>query len=959
MNKRTLAIIAFLFLICLVFYWKVLFTNKFSFPWDMITYYYPSLHFIHEQVRHGSFPLWDPYVFGGFPIIGDPQAGTVYPLNYLLFLSQMGLPLRYKAVECLLVFHYFLAGLFMYIFARSFRISQFSALIAGLTYMLSGYMVSHAQHMATTHSMAWIPLIFYFARLSFLKKSMRYVVLTGLTLGLQSLIGYVQMAAYTLFALMLFYLWELSLTVAETKQWRSAGRLLGYLAVMLIVFAGVAAVLMIPTYELGSLSIRKLVDFDEAVAGMSPVHLISLLLPNFFGGLKNKPMTPEPRELTETLLYIGVLPLILAFLSLRQLKHLPKRDYFWPVCSVLFTALSFGGETFLAEAIYYLVPGFNYLHRLVNYFAIANVCLCLLAGLGMNALTLNGPSSAENKPKRADEEPGTPTGRPTGESGKADSRGGSKAFDRLVTVAILFIPVILAAYYALISVPENLRPVINRTITELLLLLVFFIAGTGVLALYAHKRLPAPVCKVLLLAILIVDLFGYHRAQPFNASPYNPHTGLTPTLVDGSPSLLNFLRRDNPDDMRAAFTCMIENGPNVFKVRSINGTNPIMLRGTYELLSQFFPYQWFGPGYNFNSPLIDLFGIKYIVTCEAFHERTQLGELPSEKYDLAFRDWYRVYRNKSDLSPVGFFPQALTLADDGATLALLNDASFFDPRRVLLLKKSLDSNPAIDPLTVTPFQLKIEAEYPGRRSTGRVETARSASNGKFFAYWGKTKGDFAQYSFDLPKDLERCTFAIRYCSSEGADVRLKVTVTNGDASTSEALTLPPLADWSGWHTRSVTLRQLKKGKNTLTVESLGETYINTDSYFIVEQPPEAAANNRARVKVVDYQLSSVTVEAVTDRPGFLFINEIYYPGWKAYVDGQEQAVLKANSIFRAVHLKAGKHTVVFKFRPVSFYIGAAITLLTLLALVAYFFGGRVFFKGKPAPEERRLKKSLY
>jgi hypothetical protein len=931
MNKKTFYSVAFLLLAILVFHWRVLFTNQFGFPWDILSYYYPSLHFIHEQVRQGSFPLWDPYLFSGFPIIGDPQAGTVYPLNYLLFLFQIGAPLKYKAVECLLVFHYFLAGLFMYIFARSFRISEFSALISGLVYMLSGYMASHAQHMATTHSMVWIPLIFYFARLSFLKKSLWYVILTGLALAMQSLIGYVQMACYTLLALLLFYLWEMSLSVAETKRLYAVRRLLGYLVLMLTVFAGITAILMIPTYELGSLSIRKLVEFDEAVSGMSPIHLISLLLPNFLGGLRGKPAM-YGRDVTETDLYIGILPLILVFLSFRYFKHLQKRDYFWVICSVLFTLLCFGGETFLAEAIYYLVPGFNYLHRLVNYFSIANVCLCLLAGFGMQALTSNDPLDAEQKPI---------------------------AFNRLMEVPILLAVVILIAGFLLISAPDNLHVTIGKSIVELTLLLVFFLASAGLLALHTHKLLPAPIGKTLMLVVLLVDVFGYNHNQPFNAGRFNPNTELTPRLLGGSPSLLNFLRRDNPDNWRMAFTCGQQNGPNVFKMRSINGYNPIMLKSYSEFLPQFFPSQWLGAAFDFNSPLVDLLGVKYVITCDTFHEQTKLGDLPAQKYDLVFREWFRVYKNKSELSPVGFFPQAVTLEDDGAILSLLSDASFFDPRRVLVLKKAA-GRPVPDQLTATPVFLKIEAEHPDRKSTGTVEKTKSASDGKFLGYWGKVAGDFAEYSFHLPKDLERCTLAVRYCSAEGMPTNWKISIINDASTTSEPLTLPPTVHWnSEWHLASVTLKQLKKGRNTLRIESTSPVYVNTDNFFLIEQIPTTVASSRARLQMVDYKPTAITIEAATDREGFLFLNEIDYPGWKAYVDGQEEAVLKANYLFRAIRLKAGSHRVVFKFQPTSFYLGATITLLTLVALTVYFFGGWIFFKVKEEQEKGSQKESRH
>jgi uncharacterized membrane protein YfhO len=67
--------------------------------------------------------------------------------------------------------------------------------------------------------------------------------------------------------------------------------------------------------------------------------------------------------------------------------------------------------------------------------------------------------------------------------------------------------------------------------------------------------------------------------------------------------------------------------------------------------------------------------------------------------------------------------------------------------------------------------------------------------------------------------------------------------------------------------------------------------------------------------------------------GYLVLADTYYPGWRAEVDGAETEILVANHAFRAVALELGKHTVVFEYAPISFQIGAWITLGSSLVLV--------------------------
>ena len=62
---------------------------------------------------------------------------------------------------------------------------------------------------------------------------------------------------------------------------------------------------------------------------------------------------------------------------------------------------------------------------------------------------------------------------------------------------------------------------------------------------------------------------------------------------------------------------------------------------------------------------------------------------------------------------------------------------------------------------------------------------------------------------------------------------------------------------------------------------------------------------------------------------YVFLNEIYYPGWTATIDGEPAEILRANSIFRALWVPAGSHRIEFRFWPRFLIPGAAISLATL------------------------------
>ncbi len=68
----------------------------------------------------------------------------------------------------------------------------------------------------------------------------------------------------------------------------------------------------------------------------------------------------------------------------------------------------------------------------------------------------------------------------------------------------------------------------------------------------------------------------------------------------------------------------------------------------------------------------------------------------------------------------------------------------------------------------------------------------------------------------------------------------------------------------------------------------------------------------------------------TSSDGVLVVNDVYYPGWKAYIDGERSEVFIANYTFKGVYLPAGEHRIEFIFDPPSFYWGLAISLTTVL-----------------------------
>jgi len=89
------------------------------------------------------------------------------------------------------------------------------------------------------------------------------------------------------------------------------------------------------------------------------------------------------------------------------------------------------------------------------------------------------------------------------------------------------------------------------------------------------------------------------------------------------------------------------------------------------------------------------------------------------------------------------------------------------------------------------------------------------------------------------------------------------------------------------------------------------------------------------VAFVRYGLNEVELAVRTPVSGYLVLSDVYYPGWRATVDGLPAEVLRADYVFRAVPLPPGEHTVRMEFAPWTWRVGLAVSAVTWVVLAMW------------------------
>ncbi len=113
-------------------------------------------------------------------------------------------------------------------------------------------------------------------------------------------------------------------------------------------------------------------------------------------------------------------------------------------------------------------------------------------------------------------------------------------------------------------------------------------------------------------------------------------------------------------------------------------------------------------------------------------------------------------------------------------------------------------------------------------------------------------------------------------------------------------------------------------------------YDKAQKDFIGNEKNVPVESFKGEVKILKYLANRVEITTDGNDSSFLVLADNYYPGWKVSVNGIEKNIIRVNYNLRGVILPRGENRVQFNFEPLSFKIGAAVSLLTLLSIIAFF-----------------------
>jgi hypothetical protein len=85
-------------------------------------------------------------------------------------------------------------------------------------------------------------------------------------------------------------------------------------------------------------------------------------------------------------------------------------------------------------------------------------------------------------------------------------------------------------------------------------------------------------------------------------------------------------------------------------------------------------------------------------------------------------------------------------------------------------------------------------------------------------------------------------------------------------------------------------------------------------------------------RVIAFAPNQISIEVEAAGDGLLVLSEIYYPGWRASVDGKPAQLVRTNGLLRGVPLSQGHHVIHMWYAPSRVWMGSAISALALILI---------------------------
>jgi O-antigen/teichoic acid export membrane protein len=567
---------------------------------DLILENYAWKQLLLDAIESRDLPLWDPFIFAGHPFLANGQHSGLYPLSVVFYIFPL-----WRAFGIFTWLQLGLAGIWMYLFARTLGMRRLGALVAGIAFQLTGFMLVSVVHPMIIAGASWLPFILAMAERVIQQRpalgqrpaTLPWALIGAVGLGCQLLVGHAENTLFVLLVAAMYSAWRLG-TIWLTERTFFL-RPVAWLAVMICLGLALGAVQFLPLYEMASYSFRA----DEATPSLAQVlewayplrRVITFAVPNFFGNpahhgsfdLFHWRFVPAEanaygasiqshdwgiKNYVEGGAYFGLLPILLALIAViapflksesasrkrtGRLMNWLRHPYvpFFSLLSLFSLACVFGTPLY---ALVYVLPFFKQSHSPFRWVFPLALSVATLAGFGVDVVRRS--RERELQPSTFNLQPRIQNLLLLRTSFSLPALFAAVSFwaGAVTLVGLIFSrvffaqiePLVERAFWELARAPEAFSDHRAFYSYEFRWVALFGLLAMATGIALRVSRCPIfvrrrPIWEVLLVGVLLLDLVTF-------GAGFNP--AVDPALLDYTPPVAAFLQRDTSLWRYATFT---------------------------------------------------------------------------------------------------------------------------------------------------------------------------------------------------------------------------------------------------------------------------------------------------------------------------------------------------------------------------------------------------------------------
>lgn len=354
-------------------------------PWDAIYQFYPTVYFNAHSLRAGLAPWWNPFIYGGFAQLGDPQGMLFSPL----LMAWMLVPSDPGAVwfSWGVLLHMLMGGAAMLGVLRRHGANDLGTLLGAIVYMAGGVAASRLEHVPIVIAYAYVPVVLLALRRLLERPGIGRGCLLGLAAG--AMVTQLTQVTYLFVLVVVAYAVVAAATEVRSMAGRERVRTAAGLGAALVP----ALLLGLPqlVFSWATLQLSNRAEMALALAdgsSLDPRAFLFFINPNAYGGFTD--FTHAVIDPVQSFLYIGVVP-ALALVGLFRAWKRPRRRR----GIVCFTALALlaivymlGTRTPVYGWLYTWLPGLTHFRRPSDAAYVLNFALAFLTAAGATQLNL-------------------------------------------------------------------------------------------------------------------------------------------------------------------------------------------------------------------------------------------------------------------------------------------------------------------------------------------------------------------------------------------------------------------------------------------------------------------------------------------------------------------------------------------------------------------------------------------